>query len=156
VRGRRGDYYEVHAKHVLLGEWRCKCRASEFGDRCWHIEHVVAHACLAGPSRAPGADDLAAFDVVIVDRQHPVPRATTRTRIRCACGEPMLAPNLRTLDDSGQQIVEVQIGGRGAHYAYTTWRELAVGDVVTHYTWSNDGVVVGLGTDYGGSLANLP
>ena len=156
VRGRTGGSYEVHAKHLACDEWRCNCKASEFGDCCWHIKRVLAHACLAGPDRAAGPGDLAAFDVAITDRQHPVPRATTRTRIRCACGEPMLSPKLRMSDDAGHQIVEVQIGGRGAYYAYATRRKLAVGDVVTHYHWSDDGVVAGLGTDYDGPLADLP
>src|SRR3954468_23663459 len=85
VRGRTGSYYEVYSKHVMLGDWRCTCRASDFGDCCWHIKRVLAHACLAGPDRPAGPGDLAAFNVAIIDRPHPVPRATMRTRICCAC-----------------------------------------------------------------------
>jgi len=155
VHGRTGVPYEVYVKHVVCGVWRCTCQASEFGDRCWHIRCVLRHGCLACPGREPGPNDLGAVNVSITGAVK-VPLATRRTPRRCACGEMMLSPKLRMSDDAGHQLVEVQIGGRGAPYAYVSQRELAVGDVVSHYGWSDDGVVVRLGTDYAGELAHLP
>jgi hypothetical protein len=102
VRGRTGESYKVYAKHVVRDDWRCTCKASEFGDRCWHLNLVLGHACLAGPDRAPGPNNLPAFNGAIADRPHPAPRATTRTRTRCECGEPMLSPKMRTRDDAGR------------------------------------------------------
>ena len=114
------ETYEVYSNHVLCGTWRCGCRGSMFGFRCKHIRRVLRHGCLAGPDpSAAGRNDLGdAVRVSITNTPNPVPRATKPTGRPCVCGEMMLAPLLRIDDGAGHQIVEVQIDGGRAQYAY--------------------------------------
>ena len=160
--------YLVYANDVISEALACTCTGFELGrTRCRHIKRVLAHGCLAGPAREPGADDLATggpatIGLSISATAHPVPRAARRSRRRCACGEPMLVPVVRMTDDVGHQLVRVRFRYGGAEYAYA-WdgrRELAVGDVVSIRSTADqpwfppvrEGTVVGLGTDYAGEL----
>jgi hypothetical protein len=141
VRGTTGTYEVYCDGH---GSWHCTCRAWIFGGRsgCKHTERVQRHGCFG-----TGPNDLRAVGVEIVG-ENPT-RVTAPTNARCACGEPMLAPLIRTHDDAGHQVVQVTFGGQ-AFYTYASSRELVIGQTVT--VGGNPGTVVGLGSDYTGPL----
>ncbi|MGV0596939.1 hypothetical protein [Mycobacterium vulneris] len=155
VRGTTG-IYEVRSDHVLQGTWRCDCKTSTY-DRpdagCKHIKRVLKSGCLAGPDRSAGPNNLGAAGVSIVGAVYH--RGHERTRRRCACGEMMLAPLLRTNDGAGHQIIELQFDGGSTHYAYA-WRglhALSMGDRVTVSPLTEArATVVTLGSDYIGPL----
>lgn len=160
VRGSTGQY-AVYADDVVLGIMRCTCPASSLRRReppCKHIRRVVSHGCFAAPDRAPGPNDLSAFNVSVLPCDHPVPRLTRRVRQRCACGEPMQAPKLRLDDDAGHQIVRVVVDNGGTEYAYV-WAgktPLSTGDtVIIEQPGYLRGTVIGFGSDWADTFSSI-
>lgn len=140
----RGDSgtYEVLCDDPIRGGFRCSCKAWIFGGRttCKHIDRLRGHGCFGS-----GPNDLDTVHVEITG-ENPN-RATIPTGHRCACGEMMLAPLVRTRDDAGHQIVQVAFD-TGSQYTYA-WGgrgELAVGDVV------HGGTVATVGSDWAGPV----
>jgi hypothetical protein len=158
VRGKTG-VYDVWCD-VARDTWRCRCLGLMFAGRggsCKHIRRVLRNGCFG-----TGRNNLGAVGVTVTGKTNPVPRATKRTRRHCACGEMMLAPDTRTRDDAGHQIVRVQFSDGGPEYAYA-WggqRPLTVGDAVDvnrpSEQWAVPRVqqltVVALGSDWAGPL----
>ncbi|ORA31571.1 hypothetical protein BST13_24755 [Mycobacterium aquaticum] len=157
LRGTTGAY-AIYAADVEHGIMRCTCPAWELRGReetCKHIRRVMGHGCLAGPDRAPGPNDFAAFGVAVLPCVHPTPRRARRIRQLCACGEPMMAPKLRLTDDAGHQLVRVTFDDPRREYVYA-WdgdRPLGVGDAVTIERPGHPrATVVALGSDWAGSF----
>jgi hypothetical protein len=158
VRGTR-EMRRVCADNIVHGIMGCTCPSFEYRgreDTCKHVLRVMRHACLAAPGHPAGPNDAEKFGVSVLSCEHPRPRLARRIHRRCACGELMLAPELRLTNEAGHQIVRVviDVDEKEKEYSYAWAGEpaLRAGDAVTiNRPGYLRGTVVGLGSDWAGS-----